>query len=335
MSNIKDVAKRANVSTATVSRVLANNYPVSKKTRKKVLKAVKELDYHPNVSARSLRKKETKTIVVLLNDFSNPYFSEIVKGIEDVAIDKGYYILIGTTENLVEREKNYINLLKQQGADGVIFLTTLSKPSIYRDLAKEKPVIFASANLGHVNIPTVSVDYINSAKKIVQHLINLGHEDIGIITGHLQSNISMNRLEGYKNALRQNNIRINEELIIEGDFKIEGGYRATIKLLKMKKRPSAIFASNDEMAVGAIRAVKSMGIKVPNDIAIAGFDNIPLASLVEPKITTIHQPRFDIGKISMQLMVDILNGRKVDKYEIILEDKLVIRESCGAYFRTK
>ncbi len=333
MANIKDVARRASVSVATVSRVLSKNYSVREETKLRVLQAVYELDYKLNRLASNLRKQETKTIIVLLPDISNPFFADIIRGIEDVAIKSNYYILIGTTENSEEREQNYIRLLGEHMADGVIFITARSNPNDYIELAKLSPLVLACEYLDETALPTVSIDNISSARKATQHLINLGHQRIGMVAGPLNVIVSRDRLKGYRQALHQNELKEETALIHEGDFKVEGGYYLTRRMLAYENRPTAIFASNDEMAVGAMKAATSLGLKVPEDLAVVGFDDIPLASLIEPQLTTIQQPRYKIGETAMRLILANIKNREAELGGVVLEDKLVIRKSCGAYLK--
>lgn len=329
MVRIVDVAKLANVSTATVSRVISNSGTVKKDTAEKVLKAIEQLNYQPNVLARQLRKLETKTILVIVPDITNTFFSKILKGIDSIAINHGYQVLLGNTGNSGERETGYFDLLQQKQADGLILLTAQVDEQFVNDIAEDYPVVLACEYMEGSHIPTVSIDNISSARKATQHLINLGHKRIGFISGPLNVVVSRDRLKGYQQALAQNCLSEDSLLIQEGDFSFESGFNLMLKYMAFNQPPTAIFAANDEMAIGAIKAVKSKGYNVPDDFAIVGFDDIQFASIFEPALTTIAQPQFEIGKKAMELLIKLMNKEDIKKTQIMLDDELMIRDSCG------
>lgn len=331
MVTISDVAKLANVSTATVSRVLSNSGNVKKETTEKVLEAIQKLNYQPNVLARQLRKLETKTILVVVPDITNTFFSKILRGIERVAIENDYEVLLGDTGNDVERERGYLDILRQKKADGMILLTARLESHLLEEMAGEFPVVLACEYLEGSTIPTVSIDNISSARKATEYLINLGHRRIGFISGPLNVILSRDRLKGFRQAMAQHNIPIESFLVQEGDFSFESGYNMMMKFLALDQPPTAVFAANDEMAIGAIKAIKSKGLHVPDDISVVGFDDIKFASIYEPALTTISQPMFEIGKKAMELLIKLINKDQLEKNQYILEDQLVIRETCKEY----
>jgi LacI family transcriptional regulator, repressor for deo operon, udp, cdd, tsx, nupC, and nupG len=331
MVRISDVAKLANVSTATVSRVLSNSGNVKKETAEKVLEAIQKLNYQPNMLARQLRKLETKTVLVVVPDITNTFFSKVLRGIEHVAIENGYQVLLGDTGNNIERERGYLNILRQKKADGMILLTARLEPHLLEEIASEFPVVLACEYLEGSTIPTVSIDNISSARKATEHLIHLGHRRIGFISGPLNVILSRDRLKGFRQAMAQHGISVESYLIQEGDFSFESGYNMMMKFLALDQPPTAVFAANDEMAIGAIKAIKSKGLRVPDDISIVGFDDIQFASIYEPALTTISQPMFEIGKKAMELLIKLINKDKLEKSQYILEDQLVIRETCKKY----
>jgi LacI family transcriptional regulator, repressor for deo operon, udp, cdd, tsx, nupC, and nupG len=331
MVRISDVAKLANVSTATVSRVLSNSGNVKKETTEKVLEAIQKLNYQPNMLARQLRKLETKTILVVVPDITNTFFSKVLRGIEHVAIENDYQVLLGDTGNNIERERGYLNILRQRKADGMILLTARLESHLLEEIASEFPVVLACEYLEGSTIPTVSIDNISSARKATEYLINLGHRRIGFISGPLNVILSRDRLKGFRQAMAQHNIPIESFLVQEGDFSFESGYNMMMKFLALDQPPTAVFASNDEMAIGAIKAIKSKGLRVPDDISVVGFDDIQFASIYEPALTTISQPMFEIGKKAMELLIKLMNKDKLEKSQYILEDQLVIRETCKKY----
>jgi LacI family transcriptional regulator, repressor for deo operon, udp, cdd, tsx, nupC, and nupG len=329
MARIVDVAKIANVSTATVSRVISNSGPVKKDTAQKVLAAIEKLNYQPNILARQLRRSETKTILVIVPDIANPFFIGVLRGLEEIAIKHGYQVLLGDSCNSNEREDGYLNLLQQKKADGMILLTANIDQQIVEEFAKEYPVVLACEYMEGSLIPTVSIDNISSARKATEHLISLGHKRIGFISGPLHGVLGRDRLKGYQQAMMRHCLPVESILIQEGDFTYESGYNLMLKYLAFNIPPTAVFAANDEMAFGAIKAVKSKGLSVPKDLAIVGFDDIKFASIFEPALTTISQPKYEIGKNAMELLIKLINKEDLIKTQIMLDDHLVIRETCG------
>jgi len=326
---MKDVAELANVSTATVSRVFSGSDTVADKTRKKVIEAVKELNYHPNVLARQLRMMETKTIIVVVPDITNTFFSKVLKGIEITARRNGYRVLLGDTGNDITIEHEYLKALYEKHADGLVLLTARMDRNTIESLMEKYPVVLACEYLEDSNVPTVSIDNISAARKATEHLIKLGHKRLAHITGPMNVILSRDRLKGYKQAMKTYGLEIDPLLITEGDFYYKTGYDLMLKLMSIDNPPTAVFAANDEMAIGAIKAIQSQGLKVPEDIAIVGFDNIEMSVIFSPSLTTIGQPMHKIGEKAMNLLLDLIRGKKLRKNQFVLDDKLIIRESCG------
>lgn len=329
MVSIKDVARKAKVSTATVSRVLSKSEPVKEETAKKVLEAVKELNYQPNALARQLRKLETRTILVAVPDITNTFFSKVLRGIESVAVANGYQVLLVDVISDVEQENGYLNILRQRKADGLILLTARMKPNIVEEIALEYPLVLACEYIEGSSVPTVSIDNISGARKATEYLINLGHKRIGFISGPLNSVLGQDRLKGYRQAMAQNNLTVEPILIQEGEFTYESGFNMMMKFLALSNFPKAVFAANDEMAFGAIKAIKSKRLSVPHDISVIGFDDVKFSSIIEPALTTIAQPAFEIGSKAIELLLRLINKEEVAKSQYILEDQLVIRDSCS------
>ncbi|MGG3905415.1 LacI family DNA-binding transcriptional regulator [Geobacillus stearothermophilus] len=329
MASIKDVAKRANVSTATVSRVLRNTGNVTEETRQRVLEAIEALNYQPNVLGRYLRRMETETALVVVPDIMNPFFSKVLRGIEAVALKHGYQVLLGDTQNDARLEEQYLNVLPQRQVDGMIFLTARIRKELMEEMARQFPIVLACEYLEGADIPTVSIDNISSARKATEHLIRLGHCRIAHLSGPMNIILSRDRLRGYQQALAQHELEADAALVQEGDFTYESGYNLTLKLLALEKPPTAIFAANDEMAIGAIKAVRHRGGRVPDDVAVVGFDDIQMASIFEPSLTTIAQPMFEIGQKAMELLLALIEGTSARRRQLVLPDRLVIRDSCG------
>ncbi|WP_409304106.1 LacI family DNA-binding transcriptional regulator [Peribacillus sp. SCS-155] len=327
MVSIVDVAKKANVSTATVSRVI-NSGKVKKETSEKVLEAIQKLNYQPNMLARQLRRLETKTILVVVPDITNTFFSGILRGIEAIAAENGYQVLLGDAQNDIQRESSFLDILRQKKADGMILLTARINGELIDEIANEYPVVLACEYIEGSQIPTVSVDNISSARKATDHLIELGHKRIGFISGPLNVIVGRDRLKGFQQSMAQNGLPIDPLLVQEGDFSYESGYNMMLKLLAIEELPTAVFAASDDMAMGAIKAIKSRGLNVPEDISVIGFDDIKFASIFEPALTTMSQPTFEIGSKAMTLLIKIINSECVrEKTQYILADRLVLRES--------
>jgi LacI family transcriptional regulator len=335
MSNILDVALKAHVSIATVSRVVNNSdHKVNPTTREKVLEAIRELDYRPNALAKGLLMKKTMTIGIIIPDISNPYYAEIVRGIQDMADQAGYAVMLHNTDGKKERIIRYIYLLREKSVDGVIFsggiINGYETLSILREL-KERVVVVGRHE---VDFPAVRIDNMGGATQAVQHLVDLGHRRIGCIGGPLASTTALDRLTGYRNALAQNGLAFEERLVKRGAWDPESGYQLAKQLLKSRKKPTAVFSINDQMAFGVIRAAKELGLKVPPDLAVVGFDNIPSGSYIDPPLTTVGIPMYDIGTAAMQMLIDLLSGEEFDKLRLF-NTKLLIRESTVGGERKK
>jgi len=261
-------------------------------------------------------------------DITNTFFSKILRGIEQVAIENDYEVLLGDTGNSLEREKGYLDILRQKKADGMILLTARLESHLLEEISHEFPVVLACEYLEGSDIPTVSIDNISSARKATEYLISLGHKRIGFLSGPMDVILSRDRLKGFKQGMMQHDIAIEPNLIQEGDFSFESGFNLMTKLLALTEPPTAVFASSDEMAIGAIKAIKAKGLKVPDDISIVGFDDIKFASIFEPALTTVSQPMFEIGQKAMELLIKLIQKDKLEKTQYILEDQLVIRETC-------
>jgi len=328
MVRIADVAKMANVSTATVSRVISNAGTVKKETAEKVLEAIKKLNYQPNMLARQLRRSETKTILVVVPDITNTFFSAVLRGIESVAIENGYQVLLGDARNDVESETSFLTILGQKKADGLILLTARTDQKILEILSQDYPVVLACEYYEGSKLPTVSIDNVSSARRATEYLISLNHKRIGHISGPLNIVVGRDRCRGFQQAMAQHGLSVDPSLVQEGEFSFESGFNLMIKFLSLENPPTAIFAGNDEMAMGAIKAAKSKGLRVPEDLSVVGFDDIQFSSIFEPALTTVAQPTFDMGQKAMRLLLKLILNEELEKDQFILQDKLVVRESC-------
>jgi LacI family transcriptional regulator len=328
MSTILDVALKANVSIATVSRV-ANNSPhkVNQATREKVMRAIRELDYRPNALAKGLLMKKTMTIGIIIPDISNPYYAEIVRGIQDVADTYGYAILLLNTDRNQDRIIKHIYFLREKSADGIIFSGgTIHGEKVLSSLKelRERVVVIGRHK---VDFPAVLIDSMGGSIKAMQHLIELNHKRIGFIGGPDQSTSARERLSGYRNALIQRGYPIDKDLIKKGDLTPKSGYLLAKDLIR-KKRPTAIFAANDQMAFGAIRAAKESGLKVPDDLSVVGFDNIPFSIYFDPSLTTVEIPMYHMGAAAMEMLVNLISKKNAEKLRWF-DTQLLIRDSTA------
>lgn len=325
MSNIREVAKRAGVSIATVSRAFTNPEKVSQSSLKKVMDAVDEVGYRPNMMARNFRSTKSYAVVVLVPDFANLFFSKVIRAIQETGKKHGYNILLGETRDSKEREADYLKLVETRQADGVIQLS----PHIPEQELLPQPHISAVAACGACDTPYTSVrmDHVAASFAIVNYLISMGHRKIGCISGLSDNPHSRDRLKGYKQALAKAGIDFDESLLYEGNFTMQSGHDAGVYFAQLTPRPTAVFSMNDLMAVGAIKSFKENNIRVPQDISITGFDDLDFATYTDPALTTIRQPAEEMGKKAMLLLLQILDGKPPTQQEFILKHEFVLRDS--------
>ncbi len=326
-STIQDVAKAAGVSVATVSRVLNKSDSVSENTRVTVLAAIKELNYRPNLLGRHLRRTETRLVLALLPSIANPFYSRIVKGMEDVAHKNGYNVMLCNTDSEVGRERIYLEMLKNRLADGVIFMAPEIGSEELTEIGRDFPVVQCCEYKEGAQVPLTSIDNFAAAQKVARHLISLGHKKIGMISCHNNFLSTIRREQGFRRALEEAGLTLEESYIAYGDYSFKSGHRAALSLMVLAEKPTAIFAISDVMAVGVLRAAKEKGFRVPQDLAVVGFDNISFAHMCDPMLTTISQPKYDLGCAAMNLLIRKINGELKEPVEIVLENELIIRES--------
>jgi LacI family repressor for deo operon, udp, cdd, tsx, nupC, and nupG len=335
MATIYQVAKRAGVSAATVSRVLARPAMVTASTRATVLTAVKALGFIPNAAAKSLRSLRTRKLLVTVPDISNPFFSEILRGIEETAQRAGYSVLLGDTQHDRAREDRYAAMLRQKEADGLIFLGHRLPKEVASLVRASSPICAPVVNgcefSPSLGVPSVHIDNAKAAADAVAHLCRLGHRRIGIITGPLESPLSRDRLAGAMAFARKRRIA-SACRVVHGDFSIESGAVAGERLLAKPNRPTAIFCFNDEMAMGLLLTARQRGLNVPRDLSIVGFDDIRFARCVDPPLTTIAQPAWAIGEGTVRLLLEILDGQGARPASITLPHTLNIRASTAPPF---
>lgn len=327
---IKDIANLANVSIATVSRVLNNKADgISEETKNRIFKIAKDLNYRPNAIARGLVLKKTNTIGLVLPDISNPFFPEIARGVEDTAKYQGYNVFLCNTDEDIYKEAGYIKALKDRQVDGIIFAASAIKNNeiITKHVGRIPFILIDRRPDEFIDAPGVFLDNFVGGYLGAKHLIEKGHKNIIFISGPLQSHNAKQRLNGFSQAFSEVGLTVKEDFITEGNFKRSCGYTIVDQLLQDKKDFSAIFASNDLMAVGALEALGENGKNVPHDVAVVGFDNIYLSKVVTPKLTTISQPTYQMGAKAAEMLLSIINNAPMDEQQVFFTPQLVVRAS--------
>ncbi|WP_374577843.1 LacI family DNA-binding transcriptional regulator [Phenylobacterium sp.] len=331
MPTIQDVARDAGVSTATVSRVFSAPELVLEPTRQKVMESVARLGYQPNFAAKSLRTLRTEKILVTVPDISNPFFSQVIRGVEEAAHAAGYSVLLGDTRHEEEREEQYATMLRRKEADGLIFLGHRlpgALAAMVSTMGPRTPIVNGCEFRPDIGVSSAHIDNEQAAAEVMEHLYSLGHTHIGVVTGPLASPISSDRLTGVKAATARHG-ESDALQIVTGDFSIESGVRETLALLDEEVRPTAIFCFSDEMAMGALEAIRRRGLRCPQDVSLVGFDDIRFAQYLDPQLTTVSQPMDQIGHEVVRLLLDILSGRASGLQHVTLPHKLVVRASTG------
>lgn len=327
---IREVAKRANVSIATVSRVLNNNYPVSEDVKIKVLEAISALNYQPNGIARSLKSKRTYMIGIVVGDITNPYFMQIVKGVESVVTTKGYNIILGSTNENPTQELKLLRLLNEKRVDAIILATCDNDGSYIKQLIEQGiPIVMVDRKIEGVNTDIIVEDNFSASYNLTNYLIKKGHKKISIVNGLLNISTGKERFEGFKRALEDNGIPIVEEYILKGNFNRENAYNSVKKMIETLESnlPTAIFAANNLMAEGAMIAIYEKKLRIPEDISIVSFGDISIPQLVKPKLTVISQNAYAIGQKAAEIVIERISGRKKEYKEFIMVPELQVGES--------
>lgn len=334
---IKEVAKRANVSVATVSHVINKSRFVSEETRQRVFKAIHELGYRPNALARNLRRRKTNTIGVVICDLENPFFLGMLRGIDFALGQQSFDMLVTNTSYDDERERRTLEMLYSKQVDGVILVPGRGgseEISFLVDMGI--PVVVLDKRLSiETEVDVVEASNFQGSKEMMKHLIKIGHKRIGIIAGPQDTSTGKQRLEGALEALAESGIPVEKELIIEGDFKKESGVKIMERFLSLPSPPTVVFACNFPMGIGAFEVLKRKGVKVPEEMGVAIFDDLPWFEYIDPPITAVRQPSFEMGKVGAELLIERIKRRRKRVKEVVLETKLAIRLSAGEGLRTK
>ncbi|MBR0597152.1 LacI family DNA-binding transcriptional regulator [Sinanaerobacter chloroacetimidivorans] len=337
--NIKSVAKKAGVSVATVSRVLNHPDAVAPDTKEHILSVMESLDYTPNWFARGLKLNRTGVIALLIPDILDLGYMEIAKGVEDVAHQKKYNIMLCTTEEDRGKEKEQVENFLTRKVDGIILVSSFLKNSDLQQIKKQDvSVVLIGKNEDNTGANLVYTDYKAATSEAVKHMIEIGHRKIGMIYGTRPKLENMDKLEGFKKTLMEEGLNYRDSHIVEEENSIEGGYLAASKLLNQADRPEALFVSSDTMAIGAMEKIKQTGLRIPQDIAVVGFDNLKISGFMEPKLTTVAKPMYRMGLVAARLLFDLMEEdeqKEQEPQEILIQSKLKVRKSCGHQDRLK
>ncbi len=326
---INEVAKLAGVSKATVSRVMNNSKPVNPEKHERVLRAIKELEFVPNAVARGLVHKRTGLVGVVIPDITNPFFAELVKGVEEVVREKNYNMILCNTAHNTEKEINYLKMLKEKYVDGIIFMTakvTVKHKEFFKK--SQLPVTFINRKCEDIQVASLDIDNYQAAYDMTAFFLKRGHRHVAIIRAPLTDKTSgFERFKGYQDAMRQYGIDPKESLVMRSNFRIDSAYKAVKQFLQEHHRATAIFATSDLMAIGAIRCLQDHHIDVPGQVEVAGFDDIAMASYYCPSITTVRQPISEMGRQATRLLIKEINGEIIKSRNLILPYQLISRES--------
>jgi LacI family transcriptional regulator len=324
-ASIADVARRARVSPATVSRVLNGTKRVVPEVESRVRAAIAELRYEPFGPARALRQQRVRVWAVIIADVENPFFTSVVRGIEDVAYAEGYRLVLCNSDEDVTKETDYLDIvLRERMAGVVIAATSTTESKLDRVREAGIPVVAIDREVDTSDVDAVMVDNRAGARAATEHLIDNGWRRVGCVVGPSRISTSNERLEGYRAALSHRGVTFDRALMRRADFREDGGYKATRALLELDDRPDALFVANNLMTLGALHAIQDVGLRVPDDLGIVGFDDSPAADLMRPRLTVVAQPTYQIGQVAGQLLLTPrVDGRRHE----VLAPRLIVRES--------
>lgn len=333
MPTIVEVAKRASVSIATVSNVIRGTKRVSQKLQERVLAAIKELDYSPNAIARGLKVKQTRMLGMVLPDITNPFFPGIIRGAEDTAFERDYFLVTANTDEQIGRERRLLAALRSYRVDGLLLASAPGgdRSHIRSTIASGVSVVFLDRQVAGIQADAVLLDNVRGARECIRHLLQLGHRRIAIVTGPLKLQNARERLQGYEEALRESDVPIVPGLILHGDYRMESGARLTKQLIENKMNATAIFVCNGVMTVGVLDALEELGVKCPQDISVATFDDLTFDHSSHSHLTTVVQPTYEMGVRATSLLMDRIEGRLTgDPVVLRIAPTLVVRESTRA-----
>lgn len=330
-STIYDVAKKAGVSSATVSRVLNNLPNVKPETRERVMAAIRELNYEVNLLASALMTKQTRTVGLIVPDISNPFFAEIARGVEETAVDRGFNIVMCNTLEQVEREARYVQILRQKHVDGIIFASAYLQDQSVKSLKEAGfPMVMISREVENLEADSVRTDDFEGGFQATRYLIGLGHKHIALLAGPLRTTPSLDRKKGFQAALTMAELEFDPDLAFDGEFNMESGRAMAEQLLATGKEFTAIVAGNDMIAAGAIKVLRQHGYRVPDDVSVVGYDRTVLAEIIEPELTSVAQQMDEMGRQAMELLLNRINGTNTgEPVQVVLPPRLVIGGSSA------
>lgn len=329
-ATLKEVAKLAGVSTATVSNALNGTKYVSEEVMDKIQAAIQELNYQPNIVAKSLRVQESRIIGLLISDIANPFLTLVVRGIEEELAKSNYNILLCNSDSSVEKERKYLEVLIGKRVDGLIVSSAGNTGDYFRSLDKSGvPIVFLNRCPEFMNSDVIMTNNIQGAYSATEHLIRHGYGRIAVITGPSSISTGKDRLIGYKRALEDYSVTLSDELVKEGMFTIQSGYDKMKELMEQETKPDAVFICNNSMTLGAYKYLKESGISIPDQIAVLGYDDPDWADIVDPPITTVRQPAYQLGVQAASLMLARIKDRQVKREIMYMDTTLIIRRSCG------
>jgi LacI family transcriptional regulator len=335
MATVHDVARRAGVSTSTVSHVVNRTRFVSDELRERVEAAMRELDYTPNAAARMLTLKRSHTIGLIVSDIRNPFFASVARGVEDVAQEQGYTLVLCNSDESAGRETACLNALETRAVDGVLLASSgVADEHLSRLVQAGYPIVLVDRDLPELGAPAVLLDNEGAAYSAVWHLITRRHQRIAMLTGRAAISTTTERITGYRRALHEAGIDMDDRLVVSGESTSEGGAIAANAVLDLNEPPTAIFSGNNLMSIGALQAIGNRGLLVPEDVALVGFDDFPFpwSDAFRPHLTTVAQPTYELGRRAAELLVRRLKGLTptTPVERVVLDGKLVVRESSGA-----
>lgn len=342
-SVLEEIAEKASVSITTVSKVInnrASDVGIKSDTQKRILDIARELNCHPNSSARSLKLRKSHTLGVVAYDMREPYYGDILTGVEEESKDKGYFCMLSTVEEDVEREQAYLKMFRQKRVDGILLigaLLELRRENILQLVDEEIPIVFVGKKTDEFSVPFVTVDNKKGSLLATEYLIGLGHRKIAFIrgvVGQVETVESRERFEGYRLTLEKNNLPFREELVESGRLgrtALDSGYQCAARFLSKSEPPTAIFAFDDLMGIGAMKAVRDKGMRVPGDVSVVGFDNIALSAYSDPPLTTVEQPMVEMGKKGAETLINLIENSTEDIADksTVLQPRLIVRESTS------
>lgn len=329
---IKDVAEKAGVSIATVSRVINGSSQVSDRIKNRVMQIIAEMDFKPSPVARSLVLKKTRSIGVIVPDISNAFIGEILNGIEEISQSFQYDVMVCSTRGNYEQEIRYLEMFESKQVEGIIFMSWKLQAEVVDKINSiQIPVIMINRNTSKLEVPSVSIDNYKAAYQMTNYLITKGHKKIAFIRNSIDIDaVGLDQYRGFKQALNDNGMDVDKNFIKYGHFSIENSYQIVQSFINDKNLPTAIFATSDVMAVGAVNALKDNGFDVPQDISVVGFNDVKLASIYRPKLTVIHQPLYAIGTVAVKMIINRASyEQSLEGRIVLLPHRLIERESCG------